>query len=113
VSERRDARDAGRVASALTRFRVMAWLAGIGLLLLCVSMFLRYALDIETILDVVPRIHGFVYIGYLITVIDLATRMRWSWGRGIVIALAGTVPFLSFVAEHKVTLQTRAELAAA
>jgi integral membrane protein len=106
VSERRDARDAGRVASALTRFRVMAWLAGIGLLLLCVSMFLRYALDI-------PRIHGFVYIGYLITVIDLATRMRWSWGRGIVIALAGTVPFLSFVAEHKVTLQTRAELAAA
>jgi integral membrane protein len=46
-------------------------------------------------------------------VIDLATRMRWSWGRGIVIALAGTVPFLSFVAEHKVTLQTRAQLAAA
>jgi integral membrane protein len=113
VSEQRDIRHSGGVASALTRFRVMAWLAGIGLLLLCASMFLRYVLDTETILDAVPRVHGFVYIGYLITVIDLATRMRWSWGRGIVIALAGTVPFLSFVAEHKVTQQTRAELAAA
>ena len=74
---------------------------------------LGFDLFIETILDVVPRVHGFIYIGYLITVIDLATRMRWSWGRGIVIALAGTVPFLSFVAEHKVTRQTRAQLAAA
>ena len=113
MSGRGDTGEAGGVAAALIRFRVMAWLAGVGLLLLCVSMFLRYVLDTETILDVVPRIHGFVYIGYLITVIDLATRMRWSWGRGIVIALAGTVPFLSFVAEHKVTLQTRAKLAAA
>jgi len=113
VSERACTTTAEGAVRALTRFRVMAWLAGIGLLLLCTSMFLRYVLDIETVLDVVPRVHGFVYIGYLVTVIDLATRMRWPWRRGIVVALAGTVPFLSFVAEHKVTLQTRAELAAA
>ena len=113
MSQPSNTANAGGVARALTRFRVMAWLAGIGLLLLCVSMFLRYVLGIETVLDAVPRVHGFIYIGYLITVIDLASRLRWSWGRGILIALAGTVPFLSFVAEHKVTLQTRAQLAAA
>ena len=101
------------VTSALTRYRVMAWAAGIGLLLLCTNMFLRYVLDMETVLDLVPRIHGFVYMGYLVTVIDLATRLRWSWTRGLLVALAGTVPFLSFVAEHKVTSQTRAQLSAA
>ena len=104
---------ADAVRSALTRFRVMAWLAGIGLILLCINMFLRYVMDDETFLNVVPRIHGFIYIGYLITVIDLATRLKWSWTRGVVVALAGTIPFLSFVAEHTVTKQTRATLAAA
>ena len=100
-----------RIESALTRYRVMAWLAGIGLLLLCTNMYLRYVLDKDTILDLVPRVHGFIYIGYLITVIDLATRMRWSWTRGLLVALAGTIPFLSFVAEHRITRQTRAQLA--
>ena len=91
----------------------MAWLAGIGLILLCINMYLRYVLDVETVLNVVPRVHGFVYIGYLITVVDLATRMKWSWTRGLIVALAGTIPFLSFVAEHKVTRSTRSALAAA
>ena len=91
----------------------MAWAAGIGLLLLCFNMFLRYVLDVETVLDLVPRIHGFVYMGYLVTVIDLATRMRWTWRRGLLVALAGTIPFLSFVAEHKITRQTNQQLAAA
>ena len=91
----------------------MAWLAGIGLILLCINMYLRYVLDVETVLNVVPRVHGFVYIGYLITVVDLATRMKWSWTRGLIVALAGTIPFLSFVAEHKVTQSTRSALATA
>jgi integral membrane protein len=91
----------------------MAWAAGIGLLLLCLNMFLRYVLDMDTVLDLVPRIHGFVYMIYLVTVIDLGSRMRWSWRRGVLVALAGTIPFLSFVAEHRVTRLTREQLAAA
>jgi integral membrane protein len=91
----------------------MAWAAGIGLLLLCLNMFLRYVLDIDTVLNLVPRIHGFVYMAYLVTVIDLASRMRWPWRRGILVALAGTIPFLSFVAEHRVTRATREQLAVA
>lgn len=101
------------VHGALTRYRVMAWAAGIGLLLLCLNMFLRYVLDIDTVLNLVPRIHGFVYMVYLVTVIDLASRMRWPWRRGVLVALAGTIPFLSFVAEHRVTRTTREQLAAA
>ena len=101
------------VQNALTRYRIMAWLAGIGLLLLVLNMFLRYVLDLDTILNLVPRVHGFVYMIYLVTVVDLASRMKWTWTRGILVALAGTIPFLSFVAEHRVTRDTREQLATA
>lgn len=100
-----------RTLSALTRFRVMAWVAGVGLLLLCLNMYLHYVQDMTTVLDVVPRVHGFVYMAYLVTVLDLSFRMKWSLGKGILICLAGTVPFLSFFAEHRVTRETRAALA--
>lgn len=104
---------ADRVKGALTRYRVMAWAAGIGLLLLLANMYLRYVADVETVLDLVPRVHGFIYMGYLVTVFDLAFRLRWPLRRSILVCLAGTVPFLSFVAEHRVTQQTRQTLAAA
>ncbi len=99
-------------SSALTRYRVMAWAAGIGLLLLCANMYLRYVQDMTTVLDLVPRVHGFVYMAYLVTVFDLSFRMKWPLSKGVLICLAGTVPFLSFVAEHRVTRQTREALTA-
>lgn len=101
------------VGGALTRYRVMAWAAGIGLLLLLVNMYLRYVADVDTVLDLVPRVHGFVYMGYLVTVFDLSFRMRWPLRRSVLVCLAGTVPFLSFVAEHRVTQQTKQALASA
>ena len=49
----------------------------------------------------------------LITAVDLGRRANWSWKRLILIALAGTIPFLSFVAERSATKDVRAKLAAA
>lgn len=98
------------ILSALTRYRVMAWIAGVGLLLLCLDMYLRYVQDMTTVLDLVPRVHGFVYMVYLVTVFDLSFRMKWPLSKGVLVCLAGTVPFLSFVAEHRITAQTRAAL---
>jgi integral membrane protein len=34
---------------------------------------------------------------------DLARRARWDLGRTVLFLLAGTVPFMSFVAERKAT----------
>lgn len=99
--------------SALTRYRIMAWAAGIGLLLLLLNMYLHYVRDMTTVLDLVPRVHGFVYMAYLVTVFDLSFRVKWPLRKGVLICLAGTVPFLSFVAEHRVNRQTRDMLAAA
>jgi hypothetical protein len=48
----------------------------------------------------------------LITAFDLGRRARWTWTRLLLIALAGTVPFLSFVAERSATRDVKAKLAA-
>ena len=53
--------------------------------------------------------HGYLYMLLLITAVDLGLRAKWSWKRLILIALAGTVPFLSFVAERSATKDIRRE----
>ena len=47
----------------------------------------------------------------LITAYDLGRRVKWSLKWFVMIMLAGTVPFLSFVAEHFATKNVRATLA--
>ena len=49
-----------------------------------------------------------LYVVYLITTVDLAVRLRWSVPKALGVCFAGTIPFLSFVAEHRVTRQVRA-----
>jgi hypothetical protein len=47
----------------------------------------------------------------IITAVDLGRRVRWPWWRIIVIALAGTVPFVTFLAEHFATKDARIRIA--
>lgn len=104
-----------KVRAALTRYRVMAWLTGIGLVVLvCIGMPQKY-LDLfgggDTVVGTVGVAHGWLYVVLLITTFDLGNRVRWSWKRMILTALAGTIPFLSFYAEHKNTQAVRSQLA--
>lgn len=109
-------RSAEKVRAALTRYRVMAWLTGIGLVVLvCVGMpqkYLGWFGGGDTVVGTVGIAHGWLYVVLLITTFDLGNRVRWSWGRMLLTALAGTVPFLSFFAEHRNTRAVRSQLAA-
>ena len=90
--------------AALTRFRVMAYVVGVWLVLLVlVAMPLKYLTDSPTLVEIVGPVHGFLYMAYLATALDVAFRARWSAVRTVLVMLAGTVPFLSFYAERKVT----------
>jgi integral membrane protein len=90
--------------AALTRFRVMAYVVGVLLLILVfVAVPLRYIGHDPMLVSVVGPIHGFLYMVYLVTAFDLAVRARWPFVRTILVLLAGTVPVMSFVAERKAT----------
>ncbi len=87
----------------LQRFRVAAFVTGLGLLGLVVVMVIRYGLDNPTPSAVYSPIHGVIYMVYLVVAVDLALKARWSVKGTIGVLLAGCVPFFSFVAERAVT----------
>jgi integral membrane protein len=45
---------------------------------------------------------------YVVTVLNLGIKARWHLLRMILVGLAGTIPTMSFVAEHYVTRDIRA-----
>jgi integral membrane protein len=100
---------APKVQGALTRYRVMAYVVGVMLVLLvAVAMPLKYLADNPGPVAVIGTAHGFLYAVYLLAAFDLALRARWTAKGTVLVLLAGTVPLLSFVAERIVTRKTRA-----
>ncbi len=108
---------------AFGRFRVMAFVTGGMLLLLSLEVVLKYGFRLGGVTDAgtplpvlgdwIAFAHGWIYVIYLVTVVDLWTRMRWSPNRVVVLVLAGVVPVLSFVVEPRAGRWLRQSLTAA
>ncbi|WP_132993780.1 DUF3817 domain-containing protein [Gordonia zhaorongruii] len=90
------------IASALLRYRVLAWITGVWLLLLVAEMVAKYGFDVDGF-GWVGVAHGWIYFIYLIFTVDLSIKARWPWLKLLTTAIAGTIPFLSFYFEHKRT----------
>lgn len=96
-------------SGALLRFRVMAYVTGVMLVLLVlVAMPLKYLGDDDRMVAVVGVAHGWLYMAYVVTVLQLAVQLRWRPVRAVLVLLAGTVPFASFVAERSVVHEVTA-----
>lgn len=96
-------------AGALTRYRVMAFVTGVVLLLGCLALVLK-AVDVphmEPWTGFVWVAHGYLYLVYVIMVAMLGVKLRWPLPRFALVMLAGTIPTASFVAEHFVTRAAR------
>lgn len=107
-----DEEDISGVKGALTRYRVMAWVVGILLVILvCVGMPLKYIWRDGRVVTWTGIPHGWLYAVLLITAYDLGRRVQWSIKWFLMIMAAGTVPFLSFVAEHFATKNVKATIA--
>jgi len=91
------------VKAALTRYRVMAYVTGVMLIVLLTGTAIRLTTGDNTLVAIVGPAHGFLYMVYLVTAFDLAVRAKWRFVRTVLVLLAGTVPFVSFIAERAVT----------
>ncbi len=113
--------------AALTRYRVMAYATGVLLLLLTLHVVVQLVqkqpgqplFEAEGLSAVVPGLgtlipiaHGWLYLIYVIVSIDLWFRTRLNTVRMVGVVLAGTIPFMSFVAERWVRHQLEPRLAA-
>jgi integral membrane protein len=97
------------VKGALQRYRVIANIVGVVLVVfILIAVPLRYLGGEPRLSETISPIHGFLYLVYLATTVDLARRADWSALRTLGVMLAGTVPFLSFVVERRTTRHLRA-----
>lgn len=123
--------DYPRIRRAVKVYMVTSVVTGIMLLLLCAVMVMRYAFQVELFLftphaaaEFLPTIpkgqeaefaregfdlfkailiaHGWFYVVYLISDFMLWSPMRWHFGKFLLIALGGVIPFLSFFLERRV-----------
>jgi integral membrane protein len=46
--------------------------------------------------------HGYLFPVYVVATFMLSTKLKWSFGKTILIMLAGTIPFMSFLTERNV-----------
>jgi integral membrane protein len=100
------------VKGALTFYRVMAYIAGVVLLVFCAAIFLYHVTHTISSDWIFAAAHGWIFVIYVLAAINLAFRAKWGFWRTILTCLAGTIPFLSFVAEHYDTKQVKALMAA-
>lgn len=110
-------REPEQARKALRNYRIMAWITGVMLLILCVEMTLKYIVgvgdDVLRWIEWVPFAHGWIYVIYLVTVMMLWSTMRWGMGRLAALVFAGVVPVMSFFVERSVHRQADAEIEAA
>jgi integral membrane protein len=99
--------------AALVRFRVMAALVGVALIVLVfVGVPLQLAAGRPQVVHVLGPIHGFLYIAYLVAAADLIRRGRWPLSQLAGVILAGLVPFLAFVVSLRITRRAQEQLGA-
>ena len=123
--------DLPRIRGALRFYQVASVITGVLLLALTGEMIMKYAFGLELelggpqgFLAFVPGetitgvnlstgiliVHGWFYVVYLFSDFRLWSLMRWPFGRFILIALGGVIPFLSFFLESRIGREVRAYL---
>lgn len=119
--------------TALLRYRVMAAVVGVLLIVLCLVGVPLANFDGGPMWGFIPSTpaiwfegsqaqqtgefithylgvaHGWLYMIFLVTAFLLARRAEWDLGFTVLILAMGTVPVLSFWAERRATRRVRAE----
>ncbi len=92
--------------AAVLRYRVMAYVTGVVLIVLCFAGIpLQLFAGNVVVVKYVGTAHGILYIIYLITAYLLSRRlgMKLASAPTVILLLAGTIPVLTFVVERWVT----------
>ncbi|CAL9532253.1 putative protein [Streptomyces sp. enrichment culture] len=100
--------------SVLTRYRVMAYVTGVLLVLLCLGMIAKYALTMDGadgFTRVVAIAHGWLYVVYLVFAFDLGAKAKWKVGKQLWVLIAGTIPTAAFFVERRISRELAADAA--
>jgi integral membrane protein len=87
--------------AAALRYRVMAYITGVLIIVVCfVGIPLQIVAHNTIISNEVATVHGFLYIVYVVFAYILSQKLKMRLGPTIVLLLAGTVPIMTFFVER-------------
>jgi integral membrane protein len=85
---------------ALARFKFIAYLAGVVLILFTIEITLKYSGILE--IPWFAQLHGIVYMVYVVIAFDMSRKAKLSLRETFLVLIAGTIPVMSFVAESRI-----------
>ncbi|AWZ08054.1 MULTISPECIES: DUF3817 domain-containing protein [unclassified Streptomyces] len=89
--------------SVLTRYRVMAYVTAVMLLILCSCMVAKYGFDTGADLTfAVSQAHGVLFMIYLVFAFDLGSKAKWPFGKLLWVLVSGTIPLAAFFVERTI-----------
>ena len=89
--------------TAVLLYRVMAYVTGVGLIVLCFVGIPLQVAGHPAVANDVGVLHGILYIIYLGCAWILARKLRLATKPTVIMLLAGTVPVMTFIVERWVT----------
>ncbi|KZE51708.1 hypothetical protein AV540_12645 [Brevibacillus parabrevis] len=88
--------------TALGRFRVIGIIEGISyLVLLLIAMPLKYYLDFPDAVKVAGSLHGLFFVLYILALVHVTFKNRWSILKVIMAFIASLLPFGNFVLDAR------------
>ena len=91
------------VKAAVLRYRVMAYITGVVLMILCFVGIPLQVAGHPAVANDVGVVHGILYIIYLVFAWQLSRRLRLATKPTVIMLLAGTVPVMTFIVERWIT----------
>ncbi len=93
------------IYSVLSILKIVARLEGVSyLLLLCLAMPLKYWANTPQFVQVIGMIHGLLFVGYLMMVINAHVFYHWKWTKTFWVAIASLFPFAPFYVDKKMLI---------
>jgi integral membrane protein len=95
---------------ALLRYRIAAYTTGFVLLAGTIMLILKdvaHVHHMEPETGLVWLFHGWFFLVYVILTFLLGLNLRWPIWKFAAVMIAGTIPTMSFVAEHYVMREVR------
>ena len=91
--------------AAVLRYRVMAYVTGVVLMVLCFVGIPLQVAGHPTVANDVGVVHGILYIIYLVCAWILSRKLALATKPTVIMLLAGTIPIMTFIVERWVTRQ--------
>jgi integral membrane protein len=93
---------------AVKRFRLIANIEGWSyIILLVVAMPLKYFADLPIAVRIVGMLHGVLFVGFCISLLEMLIRFRWSIIKIILVFLSSLVPLGTFIMDRQLFGKSR------